>query len=165
MSCNEVFEVQSVPDFNNLAWSTLHNLFGLPPSPLSEEDSSNVLRIVVSCKAKYRVVYANPQAAICADVVSKQFVQGARRAQLSWLLWLKSNVFFQSARLKREIKKCSYLQRQLQFLGVLIVDRKLIDPGKWPKGERTLSKQSHKCPPEQNRLMHSGIKVWQPVSN
>lgn len=115
---------------DDLAWSTLQNLFPVGQSLGDPERIEAFFRLVMHELAEPLTVFANPAFTVEARLASANFFKHAKSVQRRWFKSL--NATLGSSRLVKEaMRRATPLMRQLEFTGIMIVEGKHIFPNRW----------------------------------
>jgi hypothetical protein len=131
-------------DWNDLAWPTLQRLGASGTSPGHTRGIVHGALTVLRQAHRLGTVYANPAFTVRAPPgpVSREFIQQARHAQVTWLRHL-STILGSARQRKRMVQQANALVRQFEFTGILVVNGKHVHPQQWPRGEPVSPPQAY----------------------
>lgn len=129
-SVGDVVVLQHGVNDDDLAWSTLQNLFPVRSSLGDPERIEGFFRLVMRELAEPVTVFANPAFTVEAPLPCANFFKHAKSVQRKWFKSLNASLG-SSQLVKEAMRRATPLMRQLEFTGIMIVDGKHIFPNRW----------------------------------
>ena len=143
---NTVLVIRKQIDWEFPAWGTFTNLLHNIPDqivtdlgrPGTDAWIERNFRGMMHCVCRtLKTIYANPLCVVEAEEPSDQFYSEARHAFHQWRTTFRQMTQWSSSEYQRQQKQAGTIIRQLQFLGVLVINGKHIHPGNWPEAMKT----------------------------